>query len=191
VIAVAEPRVILAELQEHDLPFLFELWHVPEVMRYADELPTLRGWSKSDDAATAWARYREQREALGPGYVQLILRLVDGVPIGESFFAPVPAGFALDEWATPSGVAALIGDIKLRPEYWGQGLGTEGMRRVVAWLFERAGCALIVVPPHFDNPAAVRVYERAGFAHTGETRTWRGHRIMELWRERYDDICQT
>lgn len=48
-----EPRVLVSELEEADLPFLIELWHIPEVMRYADELSWLRGWDKTDDPTTA------------------------------------------------------------------------------------------------------------------------------------------
>jgi RimJ/RimL family protein N-acetyltransferase len=187
-VRMAESRLIISELEERDLPLLFELWHIPEVMKYADELPRLRGWSKSDDIERVWAKYRGRRTALGRGYTQVILRLVEGRLIGESFFAPVPEDFTLGKWKKPEEVRCLIGDIKLRPEYWGQGLGTEGMRGVVEWLFGNTDCALLVVPPHGSNPAAVRVYEKAGFAHIEETRSWRGHRIMELWRERFEAI---
>lgn len=62
--------MIVAELTEEDLAFLGALWHTPEVMRYAGELPRLRGGSRADGAATAWARYREQRAALGSGDTQ-------------------------------------------------------------------------------------------------------------------------
>lgn len=65
---MTKQRVLVAELREKDLPFLFELWHTSEVMRYADELPRLRGWSKLDDFGTAWVKYLEKRAALGNGY---------------------------------------------------------------------------------------------------------------------------
>ena len=182
-----EPRVLINELKERDLPFLLDLWRIPGVMRYADELPIFRGWSKSDGAVTAWFKYQEKRAELGRLYTQMILRLAEGTPIGESFFAPLPEGFSLDQWAKPEGVVCLMGDIKLRPEHWNSGLGTEGMKLMVQWLFGNTDCALLVVPPHGDNPAAVRVYEKAGFLHTEETRSLQGHRIMELWRQRFEE----
>jgi RimJ/RimL family protein N-acetyltransferase len=181
-------KVRIAELEEQDLDFLFRLWHVPEVMRYADELPDLRGWCKSDDKQTAWARHQERRAAMGLCYAQMILRLTDGTPIGESFFVPLPEGFTLDNWTKPKGVLCPMGDIKLKPEYWGRGLGTQGMKLVVEWLFVNTRCDLLVVPPHGDNPAAIRVYEKAGFAHTEKSPLWKGHRIMELWRHRFETI---
>jgi RimJ/RimL family protein N-acetyltransferase len=182
-IELAQQQVVITELKEVDLPFLLGLWQIPEVMRYADELPSLRGWSKSDDARTAWTKYQEQRAALGRGYAQMILRSAEGAPIGESFFVPLPEGFSLDQWTKPEGIVCLMGDLKLRPQRWNRGLGTEGMKLMVRWLFGNTNCALLAVPPHGDNPAAIRVYEKAGFLHTEETRSWQGHRIMELWRQ--------
>jgi RimJ/RimL family protein N-acetyltransferase len=173
----------VTELEEGDLLFLFGLWRLPKVMAHADELPLFRGWAKSDTFDTAWAKYQGRRTQVGGCYVQLILRLEDGLPIGESFFAPLPEGFRLDKWVKPKGVQTLMGDIKLLPEYWNVGLGTKGMQAVTHWLFTHTDCSLLVVPPHGNNPAAIRVYEKAGFRHTDDTESWQGHRIMELWRE--------
>jgi RimJ/RimL family protein N-acetyltransferase len=185
---VQKPVVLVSELKEEDLPFLFELWQIPEVMRYADELPWLRGWTKADDPSTAWRRYQEQRAELGPEYTQLILRLRDGTPIGESFIAPLQEAYTFGRWAKPDRVPAVMGDIKLMPEYWGRGLGTEGMQRVVEWVFRHTGTELFVVPPHRHNPAAERVYDKAGFVRFAGMRSWRNHRIMELTREKFEHI---
>ncbi|MGD2177540.1 MAG: GNAT family N-acetyltransferase [Anaerolineae bacterium] len=183
-----EPSAVVAELREEDLPFLFELWHTPEAMQYADELPTLRGWSKSDDLRTAWATYQERRAALGNQYTQLILRLADGGPIGESFFAPLPEGYTFGRWRKPDEILCLMGDIKLRPACWGRGLGSEGMQQVVAWLFDNTTCSLLMVPPHRKNPAAERVYEKAGFELYTGMRSWHNHKVMELTRGRYERL---
>jgi len=176
------PRVTITELCRQDLPFLLSLWQIPEVMRYADELPGLRGWSKSAPAGEAWRKYLHRRAELGPSYTQLIVHLVDGAPIGESFFVPLPEGWTLDRWAKPAGITCLIGDIKLLPDCWGQGLGSEAMQLVVSWLWEHTRCDLLVVPPHDKNPAAARVYKKAGFRLTDPSLFTPGHRIMELWR---------
>jgi len=185
---MAKPRAVIAELREEDMPFLLELWHTPEVMRYADEFPRLRGWSRSDALSTAWTKYQEKRAALGTGYTQLVLRLADGELLGESFFAPLPEGYAFGRWEKPDDIVCLMGDIKLKPEHWGRGLGTEGMQQVVAWLFGNTTCSLLVVPPHRMNPTAERVYEKAGFELYTGMRSWRNHKVMELSRDRHESI---
>ena len=61
-------RVSLKEMDRNDLPFLIELWHTPEIMRYADEFPSMRGWSKSDDVDNAWKKYQAHRAKYGNNY---------------------------------------------------------------------------------------------------------------------------
>jgi RimJ/RimL family protein N-acetyltransferase len=185
--AERRPKLTLSELEAKDLPFLFQLWHRPEVMRYADEFPWLRGWSKSDDPGKAWRLYQELRGELGSEYTQLILRL-DGLRIGESFVSPRKEGYTFGRWAKPDGVRSVMGDIKLEPQHWCRGWGTEGMQSVVEWVFGHTACALFVVPPHRHNPAAERVYEKAGFVRFTGMRSWHNHRIMELTRERFEEI---
>jgi RimJ/RimL family protein N-acetyltransferase len=171
--------------RRNDLPFLMRLWSVGEVMRYADEFPSMRGWRKSDAPDHAWREYRQRRKRLGPLYTQLVLELPNGTRLGESFFAPLPEGYTFGRWRKPRGTISAMGDIKLLPKYWGRGLGTEAMRQVVSWMFRRTPCELLVVPPHLRNAAAERVYEKAGFVlYRGMRSAW-NHRVMELNRRRY------
>lgn len=178
----------ITELEEADLEFLVALWRISEVMRYADEFPGLRGWSKSDGREYAWNQYLQKRSALGNLYVQWILRQEDGTPIGESFFAPLADGDTFGKWVKPEGVVTVLGDIKLAPRYWGQGLGTEAMQKVVQSIFTDTSCGLCCVPPHRKNPAAYRVYEKAGFILFTGMRSHRNHQMMELTRERYEEL---
>ncbi len=185
---MASLSILITKMMQEDLPFLIDLWHTPEVMRYADEFPSLRGWSRSDHHQDAWAAYNERRTTLGKGYTQLILRLPDGTRIGESFFTPLPEGYTFGKWRKPEGVLTLMGDVKLLPEVWGRGLGTEGMQGIVSWFFGQTACSLLVVPPHRLNPAAGRVYEKAGFELYLGMRSWHNHKIMELTRVRYESL---
>lgn len=172
-------------MRRGDLPFLKRLWSIPEVMLYADEFPSMRRWTKSDSPEYAWREYSRLRRTLGPPYTQLILKLPDDTRVGESFFAPLPDGYTFGRWTKPKGTLTAMGDIKLLPNYWGRGLGTEAMRLVVAYMFKRAACDLLIVPPHLKNPAATRVYEKAGFVlYKGMRSAW-GHRVMELRRARF------
>ncbi len=74
------------------------------------------------------------------------------------------------------------------PQYWGRGLGTEAMRQVVEWVFENTTAQHFVVPPHRRNPAAGRVYEKAGFRWFPGTLSRKGHRIMSLSREQFFEM---
>lgn len=181
-------QVIVSEMDEGDLPFLLDLWHNPQVMRYADEFPWLRGWSKADDPRTAWQKHQDMRARYGSGYTQLILRLEDRTPIGESFFMLLPEAYTFGRWRKPDSVVTMMADLKLQPEYWGRGLGTQGMQQVVRHVFTRTACQLFAVPPHRHNPAAYRVYEKAGFVLFTGMRSHRNHRIMELTAERYRQL---
>jgi len=187
---LTKPRLIISKMQKDDLPFLLELWHNPEVMRYANEFPGLRGWSKSDNPQSAWQKYQERRAEPGSDYTQMILHLEDGTRIGESFFAPLPPNFTFGKWRKPDKVSCLVGDIKLLPQYWGRGLGTQGMRQIAQFVFTKTTCQFFVVPPNRRNPAAMRVYEKAGFVLFTGMRSWRNHKIMELSRERFQEIYE-
>jgi hypothetical protein len=100
---VPRPELVLSELTAADLPFLFELWHKPEVMRHADEFPRLRGWSKNDVPERAWGLYQEHRAELGREYTQLILWL-GSLQIGEAFICPLREGYRFGRWQKPDGV---------------------------------------------------------------------------------------
>ncbi|MFW9905185.1 MAG: GNAT family N-acetyltransferase [Candidatus Thorarchaeota archaeon] len=170
-------------MQKKDLGFLMNLWYNPDVMRYADEFPKMRGWSRSDNPQAAWTEYIQKRARYGNSYTQLILHLNDDL-IGESFFFPLPESYTFGKWLKPSTVKSLMGDIKLLPHYWGRGLASKGMLLVVQYVFTKTECELFVVPPHRLNPAAIRVYEKSGFILFSGMRSWRNHKIMELTRER-------
>lgn len=184
------PRISVVELQEEDISFLLRLWSMPEVMAYADEFPRLRGWSKSEEPHAAWEKYQTRRDELGTGYTQLIIKGEDGQLIGESFIAPLDEGYTFGRWEKPEDVSSLMGDLKLLPGYWGRGLGTAGMRQVVRWVFQYTDCELFVVPPHRHNPAAERVYQKAGFILFTGMRSWRNHKIMQLTKDRYKTLDQ-
>lgn len=180
--------VKIRELKKKNLGFLLDLWHEDEVMRYADELPRMRGWTKEDTPETAWRRYEEMREALGGTYCQLMLEDERGILIGEAFTAPFQEGATFGKWQKPEGIITLFGDIKLVPAYWGRGLGTAGMKQVVRHRFSKTRCGLFCVPPHRKNPAAFRVYQKAGFELFTGMRSYRNHQMMEMTRKRYEAL---
>ncbi len=177
--------VNITPLLKWDVPFLLNLWQNRQVMKYADEFPLLRGWSRINDSETAWRRYQEKRRELGKKYTQFIIRLPDGTKIGESFFAPLREGRKMGEWLVPTDKVTLLGDIKLLPDYWGKGFGTEAMLEVIRYAFKKAGCGIFVVTPHEKNMAAKRLYEKVGFKYIIEKSQWVSHGFMTLDRNHY------
>jgi RimJ/RimL family protein N-acetyltransferase len=177
-----EASVVIAEAEEGDVPFLLGMWNDAAVMRYCG-YPEGKGWTDAD-IVQWWRQYVHDHAEHGAEDTQFIVRVPDGTRVGESHIGPVPEGFAVGDWRKPPDVRCLMADVKLAPQWWGRGLGTASMRLVTAFVFERTSCELFVVPPHRDNTAAARVYEKAGFRHT-DIWAWPGHEIMEMTREGY------
>jgi len=59
-------------------------------------------------------------------------------------------------------------DIKLLPELWGKGYGTEIKRGLVSYLFENTDCRAIKATPNINNIASQRMQERVGARKRGE-----------------------
>jgi RimJ/RimL family protein N-acetyltransferase len=80
-------------------------------------------------------------------------------------------------------------DLFLDPRRHGQGIGTEAIRRVVDHLIHERGHHRITIDPAADNAAAIRCYQKAGFATVGRMRAyerdadgpdWHDGLLMEL-----------
>lgn len=63
-------------------------------------------------------------------------------------------------------------DLKLLPEFWGQGYGLEVIVLVTKFPFTFTGTVSIKFTPNIQNPRAIRVYEKANYRQTGEVLTW-------------------
>ena len=178
----------VTEMMAADIPFLLDLWSMAEVMRYTDEFPHPRGWTRRDDVETAWAEYRRRRKMMGNDYAQLILRLGNRQPVGEAFRFPLDNRFSFGQWRKPMELRTTMTDIKVHPDHWAKGLGSALMGLVVENTFAGTRCELLVVPPNKKNPAAVRVYEKAGFTRARPLSIHHGHFIMELPRDRFEEL---
>ena len=53
--------------------------------------------------------------------------------------------------------------------YWNQGLGTEALREMVDWCFNKMGFLTLWSDFFADNPASGRIMEKCGFRDTGMT----------------------
>lgn len=58
----------------------------------------------------------------------------------------------------------------LSQDYWGQGLMTEALQTIIAFLFEQVQCNRILAIHATENPASGRVMEKAGMQYEGTFR---------------------
>lgn len=173
-------RLRVRPAERRNLPFLLSLWNDPRVMRYAGAKHG-KGWNEQD-IENWYQRYLKRAKPGEPEEIQLIVELLDGTPIGESGCGKVRKGWSCKGYAPPAGKLVGMTDVKLLPNYWGKGYGTEAMREVVKYLFTRTLLDIILVPPHKENVAAIRVYEKSGFRKTSGV-YWFDHLIMETTRK--------
>jgi aminoglycoside 6'-N-acetyltransferase len=152
--------VNLRPLTAADGPELLRILETPEVARWWDEPD--EGFPLTDD----------------PEATRLVIE-VDGAVAGMIQFV---------EELTPKYRHASI-DLFLDPALHGRGLGTEAVRRVVRHLIDERGHHRITIDPATTNAAAIRAYEKAGFAPVGVMRSyerdvggagWHDGLLMEL-----------
>ncbi len=59
-------------------------------------------------------------------------------------------------------------DVKLLPQYWGNGYGTEIKRGLVDWLFSNTDCKKVRATPNRKNIASQKMQEAVGAEQVGE-----------------------
>ncbi len=141
------PRLIIrkATTEREDLDMYFRLWNHPQVMVNVG-YPNGLGISKEEIAELI----RKQDDTVYRARL-IAIRIEDNVKIGECFMG-VP-----DE----NGVS--ITDVKLFPEYWGNGYGKEIKRGLVDYLFSnRSDCKAVKADPHKRNIASQKMQEFVG-----------------------------
>jgi aminoglycoside 6'-N-acetyltransferase len=152
--------VVLRPLTAADGPELLRILQTPEVARWWDEPE--EGFPFTDD----------------PESTRLVIE-VEGAVAGMIQFA---------EELHPKYRHASI-DLFLDPALHGRGLGTEAVRRVARMLIDERGHHRVTIDPATTNAAAIRAYEKAGFAPVGVMRSyerdvggggWHDGLLMEL-----------
>jgi aminoglycoside 6'-N-acetyltransferase len=152
--------MILRPLAAGDAAELLRILTTPEVARWWDAPD--EGFPFTDD----------------PTATRLVIE-VDGAVAGLIQFA---------EELEPKYRHASI-DLFVDPALHGRGLGTEAVTRVVRLLIEERGHHRITIDPATANAAAIRAYEKAGFAPVGVMRSyerdvggagWHDGLLMEL-----------
>jgi RimJ/RimL family protein N-acetyltransferase len=139
-----------AEPDSPDMDLIFDLWTDPRVMTpvgFPQGLPT----SRSEIFALITSRAASVLSAI------LIVELTaDSTPIGQCKLGE------LDE----QGVSET--DVKLQPQFWRQGFGTEIKRGMVDYLFTKSACQAVRATPNRDNIASQKMQEAVGAHRTGE-----------------------
>lgn len=139
-----------AEAVEEDIDFFLRLWNDPQVMKfvgfpYGLEISREQVKSVLEDPS----------QAVLNGML-VVVRKSDGAITGECKLGE-PDAQGLSET-----------DVKLLPEYWGQGYGTEIKRGLLRYLFTHTDCKVVQASPNVLNQASIRMQEAVGGVRTGE-----------------------
>lgn len=148
-------RLKLRPLRAEDAPVLVRLLDDWDTVRLTANIP--RPYTQDD--AHDFIALMNERRARGQGTALALERTQDGQLVGC-------VGFGLGE-----GGGAELG-YWLGREYWGQGLITEAMRRLIRHLLGDLGFTHVWASVHPDNHASKRVLEKLGLAPAG-------HQVVE------------
>lgn len=130
--------------KDEDVNFYFELWNDPRVMTYVGFPKGLMIRREDIIAQIARADDTEYDKTL------LIIEKETNKPVGEC-----KLGLANDE-----GIAHT--DVKLFPEFWGNGFGIEIKQALVDYLFIQTDCNTIEASPNKENIASQKMQEKVG-----------------------------
>jgi len=176
-------RLLMHPATQRQLRFLQRLWNDPQVMRYAG-FP--RNWDY--ERMKVWyEKYRGRVATHGGTEVQFVFRLKMQTLIGESGLGRLRTGWKCRDYNVPQGKTAVMTDIKLAKPFWRQGYGTEAMRAITRYVFTETDGDVLLVPPHRDNQAATKLYEKVGFRRT-EGIYYRHHMIYEMTKGDFEEI---
>jgi RimJ/RimL family protein N-acetyltransferase len=149
ILPLATPRLLLRALRREDAAVIHGYRNDPQAARYQD-------WQLPYTMASAERLTAEQQDIVGPevgGWVQM------GIERHSELIGDLAVG--LDR----TGATATVG-YTLRPEHWGQGLGTEAVGALVDALFE-TGTTRVTATLDPLNIASARLLERLGFSYQG------------------------
>ena len=164
------PRLLIrrATVSDADVDFFLRLWNDPRVMRFV-------GFPRGLGLEAVQVRQAIQRGLEQGDERRLDARLVaerkqDGTPVGEC------------KLGTPDARGLSETDVKLLPEFWGQGYGVEIKRGLLDYLFTHTDCQVVQATPNVENIASIRMQEAVGGVRVGED-------LYEFPPEKRDFTC--
>lgn len=150
------PRLAWRRFTPADIDLLVDLDSDPEVMRFlTGGLPSTRDFY-TDDVFPRWAAM--EAKLPGQGFFAAFLRTSPERPF-VGWFHLRPS----HHWA-----GELELGYRLRREFWGNGLATEGSRALIEYAFTRLDAPLVVAATLLANTGSRRVMEKAGMSFVTE-----------------------
>lgn len=144
-LSVRKPTIL-----DGDIDFFFKLWNNPEVM-------TLVGFPNGLDITRDQIRDPISKADDSEYDKKLLVRITDtGELIGEC------------KLGTPDDGGVSMTDVKLLPEFWGCGYGTEIKQGLVDYLFTHTSCNTIRATPNQKNIASQKMQKAVGGKRVGE-----------------------
>lgn len=161
-------RLILREIDpEADLQALFDLFADERVALSTDTGPFTEMWEAEEVMDWFGAIFRARQ---GLRWA-ITVRDGDGSLIGTCGF---------NVWNRRNRSAEIGYD--LMPDYWGRGIATEAVQRIISWGFKEMGLNRIQADAMVHNEASARVLEKLGFAEEGLQRQG------GYWRNEFHDL---
>ena len=154
------PRLIIRRARLEDAGFLYRLWKNPRVMSnvgFPQGLPITREQIESQIARHGTSVYDK--------YLIVTLRAT-GEPIGQC------------KLGSPNLQGISSTDVKLSPEFWGQGYGVEVKRGLVDYLFIHAPVLAIEADPASTNLPSIRMQEAVGGLRVSEFNSDFAHHLV-------------
>jgi len=137
-------RLLVRQATPEDAPLYFALWTDPQVMGHV-------GFPNGLPITLAEVEEKLATAVDSPFGSRLALILkADGQAVGECFMA------------LPNSEGISHTDVKLLPAYWGQHLGVEVKRGLLAYLFSHTTCTAVEATPNVNNIASIKMQESVG-----------------------------
>lgn len=155
-----------AENRPGHVELYYRLWNCPEVMinvGFPDGLKVSR---------EKIAKLIETKNIHILDALLVVIRKENDVPIGEA------------KLGKPDKDKIAQTDIKLLPEFWGNGYGTEIKRGLAKYLFANTDCTGVKATPNRKNIASQRMQEKIGGRRVGEG----VYRFPEKMRDYTEDV---
>lgn len=168
IISLVTKRLLIRDLDQHDLDFIHALHLIPEVQRYAtmdlpESVTTSIGYLNN---------YIEQQNTTPRKEYGFCISLTDQTPIGLIGLSNCSDKFKNAElW------------FKLAPEYWGKGYTAEAALVLMEFGFTRLLLHRIEAGVATENTASIRVLEKIGMKREGLRR-----KILPIrgeWKDNY------